>query len=180
MSANNKDLFYTNGKLAPQYYNDQFDQYEVAKGANGAAFHSIVDANGNPINSSNRLPVDIQGATINATLGDQQAKIADNIILQNATTIVSVGTPFSVNAFKTITIEISGTSTSRTINFEACSVSGAYYPITGVKLLDYSMATSTTGNNEVWQFDITGMENFRTNVTSIVGGSVTVKGKAVA
>lgn len=158
----------------PQYYDPVSDSFQPLSNLMQLAI------NGGVIDTNNRLPVDIQGATINATLGDQQSKIADNIILQNATTIISIGTPFSVNAYKTITIEITGTSTSRTINFEASSVSGVYYAIQGVKLLDYSMATSTTGNNEVWTFDITGLENFRANVTAIAAGNVTVKGKAVA
>jgi hypothetical protein len=146
----------------PQVYNTSTDSYEPMQGSDGAQHVKIIG-----------------GSTINATLGDQQAKTVD-VTLQNAVTSNGVGTPFSVAAYKTLTIEITGTSTSRTIAFEGSSVSGAYYPIQGVRLSDLSFGTSTTGNSEVWQFDITGLTNFRANLTAVTGGNVSVKGKAVA
>lgn len=181
MSANNKYLQTTvDGKPAPQYYNDTADQYEVTKGKNGAGYSTIVDANGTPIATGNRLPVDIGGATISATLGDQQAKTID-VVLQNNATAIGTGTPFSVAAYKTLTIEITGTSTGRTIVFEGSSTSGTFYSIQGVKLSDYSMATQTTGTSEVWSFDITGLTLFQARISAISAvGNVSVKGKAVA
>jgi hypothetical protein len=146
----------------PQVYNQTTDSYEPMQGSDGAQHVKIIG-----------------GSTINATLGDQQAKTI-NVTLQNAAASMGVGSPFSVGAYKTLTIEITGTSTGRTISFEGSSVSGAYYPIQGVRLSDLSFGTSTTGNNEVWTFDITGLTNFRTNITSVAGGNVTVNGKAVA
>lgn len=160
MPYNNKSLVKSgDGIVAPQVYNPNTDAYEVLQGSNGAI-------NVNMLNG-------------NVTLGDQQAKTT-TATLQNNVTTTGTGTPFTVGAYKTLTIEITGTSTSQNINFEASSISGTYYPIQGVRLSDYSMATSTTGINEVWTFDITGLQNFRANLTSVSGGNVTIQGKAVA
>lgn len=102
---------------------------------------------------------------------------------QNAVTTAGNGTAFGVTtaskSYKTITLEITGTSTSRTVVFEGSSVSGAWYPIQGVKLSDLSMGTQTTGKDEVWQFEVTGLAAFRTRVSAVAGGNVTVKGKVV-
>lgn len=103
-----------------------------------------------------------------------------DVTLQNAATAAGNGTPFVVEGFKTLTIEIIGTSTSRTIFFEAASVSNISLPIQGVKLLDMSVGSSTTGNNELWQFDVTGLVSFRARLSSVAGGNVSIKGKAVA
>lgn len=146
----------------PQVYNQSTDNYEPMQGSDGAQHVKIVG-----------------GSTINATLGDQQAKTVE-ITLQNAVSSAGVGTPFVVGAYKTLTIEITGTATTRNITFEGSSISGAYYSIQGVKLTDLSFGTSTTGINEVWSFDVTGLSTFRANLTTVVGGTVSVKGKAVA
>jgi len=133
----------------------------------------------NGINPDGSMNVSVVSGTINATLGDQQAKTID-VTLQDAATTAGNGTPFTVGAYKTLTIEINGTSTSRTVVFEGASTSGTYYPIQGVKLSDLSMATQTTGNGEVWTFEVTGLNTFRARISAVGGGSVTIKGKAVA
>lgn len=102
------------------------------------------------------------------------------VTLQDAVSAIGNGNPFSVGSFHTITLEIFGTSTSRTIVFEGCGSSGTFYPIQGVKLNDLSTGSQTTGTGEIWQFDITGLEVFRARVSAVSGGNVTVKGKAVA
>lgn len=102
-----------------------------------------------------------------------------DVVLQENATAISNGKTFVVGAVKTITIEITGTSTSRTIVFEASSVSGAYYPIQGTKLQDFTLSSQTSGLNELWVFDVTGLMNFRTRISDISGGSVNVRGKAV-
>jgi hypothetical protein len=102
-----------------------------------------------------------------------------DVVLQDTATTIGNGTPFTVGSTKTLTIEIYGTSTSNTMVFEGSSVSGTYYAIQGVKLLDYTMASQTTGINEVWMFDVTGLASFRARISNVSGGSVSVKGKAV-
>ena len=121
------------------------------------------DADGRPVTD-----VEIKGARV------------QDVVLQLDATAVGTGTPFEVGAAKTLTLEITGTSTSRTIVFEAASVSGAFYSIQGVKTSDFSMATQTTGKDEVWSFDVTGQVTFRARVSTVAGGNVSVKGKAVS
>lgn len=105
--------------------------------------------------------------------------LVSDVVLQNSVSEIGDGNLFEVGSFKTITIEISGTSTSRTVIFEGSSVSGTYYAIQGVRLSDLSTASQTTGTGELWQFDVTGLVNFRARLSSVTGGVVDVKGKAV-
>lgn len=171
-------------------------------GINGASRTLIYDASGNPLfTASNPAAVsltgsngqqvavtpegllkvlaDLNGATINATLGDQQAKTT-TIILQNAATAIGAGTPFTVGAYKTLTLSITGTSTSRTIAFEVSDADGNWTPIQGVRLSDFTLDTQTSTTGEKWTFEITGTTAFRANLVAISGGNITVKGTAVA
>lgn len=102
-----------------------------------------------------------------------------NTTLQNATSTGN-GTVFTVGSFKTLTISISGTSTSRTVLFEAADMDGNFTPFQGVRLSDLEMGVQTTGTNEKWQFEITGVTSFRARISAIAGGNVVVKGTAVA
>lgn len=116
--------------------------------------------------------------------GVKKVEISSNatldVTLQNAATSVGNGTPLDVEGFKTLTIEITGTSATRTILFEGSSLSGAYYAMMGTKLTDFSTAIQTTGTGEIWQFDITGLVNFRARISAISGGNVNVKGRVIA
>lgn len=103
-----------------------------------------------------------------------------DVILQDAAITVGEGAFFTVNSYKTLNIKIAGTSTSRTVVFEVAGFDGVYEPIQGVKVSDFSMASQTTGNNESWQFDITGFVSFRARISSLTGGDVSIKGRAIA
>lgn len=124
--------------------------------------------NGRAISDSNPVPVQANSSYVT------------DVTLQNAATATGNGTALAVGGLRTVTVEVTGTSTSRTIIFEGASVSGVYYAMMGVKLADFSTATQTTTNNEVWQFDVTGLVNFRTRISAVAGGNVSVKGKVVA
>lgn len=103
-----------------------------------------------------------------------------DVVLHDAVTALGNGAAFTVADAKTLTLEVYGTSATRTLLFEASGVTGAFYPIKGVKLTDLSMATQTTGTGELWQFDVTGVSQFRARLTVATGGNVSVKGKAVS
>lgn len=112
-------------------------------------------------------------------------RVKNSPILQNAATVAGNGTifyPASSNA--TLTFEITGTSTSRTIVFEMAGISGVYRPVTAFNVLDPSiMATQTTGGTdaapESWQVDVPYGWTFRARISAVSGGNVSVKGKAV-
>jgi hypothetical protein len=87
---------------------------------------------------------------------------------------------YEVGKYRTLTIEVYGTSASRTVNFSSIGYSGAVYPLTGVRLSDLSVATSTTGTGEIWTFEVAGLDFIKIDVVSIAGGNVSVKGRFVA
>jgi len=74
------------GKVAPQHYNDAMGDFEYSKGSDGALHTKVinqpsvtlVDKNGNPIDSENKLPVDVAFPTEQAVKdADVLAKLAD-------------------------------------------------------------------------------------------------------
>jgi len=98
----------------------------------------------------------------------------------NAATSIGNGTEFTVGNMKTLTIEIYGTSTSRTIEFYGKGDSGTLRSLKGINLSTFESATSTTGTGEIWQFDITGLVGVIIKLAAVSGGNVTVKGRAVS
>ena len=84
-----------------------------------------------------------------------------------------------VDDFDIIAIEIVGTATSGETFFEVqVTPNGNFYPIAGVRISDYSISTNSTGVNETWTFDVAAYYSFRTRVANILGGYLTVVGKA--
>ena len=102
------------------------------------------------------------------------------ITFHNAAIVAAQGTVLTVGGLKTLVIEISGTSASRTIAFEGAGASGTYRAINGVRSADLAVATSTNTSGEIWQFDITGFVTVSMNLTAVAGGNVTITGRAVA
>lgn len=103
-----------------------------------------------------------------------------DIIFHDAATVAGSGTIFDVGGYKTLTVEIYGTSTSRTVEFVARGPSGTDVALSGVNVSTNAVATSTTGTGEIWQFDITGLISVFMNLSAVAGGNVSVKGRAVA
>jgi len=60
------------GRPIPQYFNQTVDDYEPLLGENGAARSVLYGPNGQPISSSNRLPVDVGGAVDISDRADRQ------------------------------------------------------------------------------------------------------------
>lgn len=102
-----------------------------------------------------------------------------DVTFHDAATVAANGTVLTVNGYKTLTVEIYGTSTSRTVAFKGRGPSGEDRSLMGVNLSDFSTATSTTGTGELWQFDITGLTSVFMDLTSVSGGNVSIKGKVV-
>jgi hypothetical protein len=102
-----------------------------------------------------------------------------NWIFHSGISSPAEGTTFIVNRNDTVCVEISGTATSSTVQFKGLAPSGAYYSIMGVNLSDLSVATSTTGKGQLWQFDTTGIVGIQMNISAIDGGNLTVVGKVV-
>lgn len=100
---------------------------------------------------------------------------------QDAVAAPAVGGVLTVGRYKTLMVEVWGTSTSRTVKFEALGPEGATYrPLMGVRLSDLAAATQTTTSGEMWQFDVSGLTSVRMNLTAVAGGVIAVAGRAVA
>ena len=184
MGFEDKDIPYTTfqGSLVPlPFFEDTDGNTKQVKG-DKAPFVQIVGADGVPNSISNPLSVHVQGMTLSdgdIALGDVQSKVLA-VTYHKAVSVAAEGTNFMVDAYKTLTIEIYGTSMAREVRFYGKSASGTKRLIQGKNLLDFSMATSMTNNNEIWSFDITGLEYVIMEVVSIFGGNITIKGKVVA
>ena len=106
--------------------------------------------------------------------------IVSDITFHNEAVVAADGTVYTLDGDKTLTVEIYGTSTSRTIAFIGRGASGADRAISGINLNGFASAINTTGTGELWQFDITGLTSVFMDLQAVAGGNVSVKGKAVA
>lgn len=122
------------------------------------------------------------------TDGAQKVKIkasALDVTLQNAASAAGNGTPFSPNDGNyTLTFEITGTSTNRTVMFELAGPSGQYIPVTAFSVTDptkFAQQTSSGSNTapESWQVAVPAGYSFRARIGAVSAGNVTIKGKAV-
>lgn len=154
VSANSQLKKVGGGAIAPQHYNPNTNEFEIVYGSDGASHVKIQPD-------------------------------AQDVILQNAATIAGNGTPFApTNSNYTLTFEIVGTSTSRTVLFELAGPSGRYMPITAFSVTDPTKFNiQTTGGSdsspESWQVVIPAGYTFRTRISAVAGGNVMIKGKAV-
>lgn len=95
------------------------------------------------------------------------------------TTTPKEGNQFNVKHYKSLTLEIHGTSTSREVKFYGKVDSGIKRVISGFRLPNYEQASSTIGTGEVWYFDVTGLSAVLMEVTDVSGGYVYIRGKLV-
>ncbi len=104
-----------------------------------------------------------------------------NWVFHNASTSAGNGNVFKIRGdFQTINIEITGTATSSTVKFEGRSHdNGNWYSISGINISTLTIASQTTGKKELWQFDLTGLIEFRTKIDSIAGGNLSIIGRVV-
>lgn len=148
-------------------------------------FMSLLDSlgvkSGQMVRSDNSIANEADGINVDGSSNVRMiGSSTTDFVFHDAAIAVGEGTPFDVGGYRTVTIEITGTSTSRTILFEGSSVGGTYYPIKGMRLSDLMMGAQTTGTGEVWQFEVAGLVNFRARISAVSGGNVSVKGRAVA
>jgi len=102
--------------------------------------------------------------------------LANKSIHVNTTTI-STGSEIECTQAETITLEIVGTSTSRTILFQGKTENGIWYDVYGVCRNKNITDKQTTGKDEVWVLPLLGFTYFRCNITAISGGTISIFGK---
>ena len=101
------------------------------------------------------------------------------VVFHNASTTSNPGTEFEVGEYQTLSVKIFGTSTSRTVNFRGVVGDDVPEALLGFRCEDLVMGTSTTANNERWEFDIAGYDKVFFGLASVAGGNVSVIGKVV-
>lgn len=78
----------------------------------------------------------------------------------------------------TLVIEIIGTTSGSTVNFEIkVTPDGDYSPVAGIRINDFKVGTSTTGIGEVWTFEIGSYYSFRCRVSDMSGGDLTINSR---
>lgn len=100
-----------------------------------------------------------------------------NFTFQDSITSPATGEILYSGKHDNVTVFITGTSTSRTIAFQACDEDGNWYSCQAIRLSDSIKATSTTGTAEAWVIDTTLWSGVRTNVIAVAGGTVKIVGK---
>lgn len=127
----------------------------------------IYGPDGNPISSSDPLPVSLTGSN------------TKQVTLANAVSGTGAQQAQPVGGFKTLTIEVYGTATSFTVQIQGIGKSGTPYPLTAVNLsgLTTTQSISTAG---LYQIDVTGLASVQANITAVSGGNLTVAGELVA
>jgi len=101
--------------------------------------------------------------------------IQDSKLIQNAQTKVSTGDYINVTNSDDLVISVYGTSTSFTLLFQGSLDNINYFGISGTKLSDpMAFSASTSSLSEAWEFDVSALASFRTSLTVIGNGNVTV------
>lgn len=97
----------------------------------------------------------------------------------NAVTVPTTGTAMPINEeIDKVIIKIEGTSTSRTVSFWRRLFGGNLIPIAGYNAATKKLEISTTGNDEIWEFE-TNDDEIVAKVDNVSGGYVTIRGRGV-
>lgn len=103
--------------------------------------------------------------------------IVKDVVFHSASATTQTGEILDVGAYQTLTIEIYGTSSTRTVQFFGRGEGDTNIALLGTKLTDGTTGSSSTGNNELWRFNITGLKKVVMNLSAVSGGNVSVKGR---
>lgn len=99
---------------------------------------------------------------------------------QDAVTSTGNGQELRINNGLSLTLSLSGTASARTVTFEGKGETGDFVPVKGYNLETSDLATQSSGiTDEIWVFDVVGIDYFRVKVDSISGGNLSAKGKLV-
>ena len=93
----------------------------------------------------------------------------------DAATVAADGTDMDVAGLATVSVQISGTSTSRTILFKHSINNIDFLDIMGQDIATLSPSVSTTDTGKTFMFDVRGITKLRMDLDAVAGGYVTVK-----
>ena len=100
-------------------------------------------------------------------------------LFQDAETTTGNGNILYITKGDIVTLEVYGTATSGTVIFEGLMPSGTYYPVRGLRLSDYTVATQSVSVGELWEIDASNFVAIRTRISAVSGGNITVTSRVV-
>lgn len=114
--------------------------------------------------------------TVPVSLSDRIVAAAST--LQNAASATGNGSVYTNSGgSKKVTVELKGTSTSRTWVFEMAGPSGTYVAAKGFNVNTWDTAISSNGGSnaapESWEFTVPPGWSLRTRLSAIAGGNAT-------
>ena len=183
------DEFYWNGvawvSFAGKFGIDQTTDGITNKVQSRNATHDNFNANANlqvgDIDVSDLNPVPVKLFVSSTPLSNTNAlPVRSNYLdftFHDESATPTSGSELNVEFYKILTVEIYGTSSARTINFRCTVASDTSMVLQGIKISDFTLASSTTGNAEIWQFDIEGLTTVFFDLTSVTDGYVSIKGR---
>ena len=97
----------------------------------------------------------------------------------DAATVAADGTDMDVAGLNTVSVQISGTSTTRTILFKHSVDNTNFLDIIGMDIATLSPSVSTTSTGKTFMFDVRGISKLRIDLEAVASGNVTIKGLGI-
>jgi hypothetical protein len=105
--------------------------------------------------------------------------ISRNHTFHDAATVAADGTDMDVAGLATVSVQISGTSTSRTVLFKSSVDNTNFLDIMGMDIATLSPSVSTTDTGKIFMFDVRGISKLRMDISAVAGGNITIKGLGI-
>jgi hypothetical protein len=153
-------------KIGQQRYYDKLHKTDGAPVSTVELFQSLI-ASG-----------ETSEAALHSILGALTQEDTLEVVLHNNAVTVGEGSRFVVGNYRSLRVAISGDALTRTVQFKGI-MGGIPYAMAGIRMSDLEPESGTENNNEVWIFDITGLDGVEAHITAIDGGTVSIRGKAV-
>lgn len=101
--------------------------------------------------------------------------------IHDAITAISTGIELGISGEDSLAIDITGTATSFTANFEgSINDKTTWEPIGMVNKADFTTGITTSTKNRIYETDVSLLTHFRVNVTAISGGNITVYARSIS
>ena len=100
----------------------------------------------------------------------------EDLVFHDESATPNAGLEFEVGNYKDLRIAIEGTATSSQVMFRG-QLGGVNAPLLGIKIDSIETANSTTGLDEVWEFDISNFDKIWFGLPTVSGGTVTITGR---
>ena len=166
-------IYYTDTQKREIYHNGNWTEYLDNVDVDLAEVSISVDNVGiKDADTDETVNVDSDG-----NLATKNTSKTLNLVFHDESSTPNAGLEFEVLDYKNLRVGISGTATSSEVVFRGES-GGVVTPLTGIREEGLLLGSSTTLLDEVWEFDIESYDKVWFGLPTVVGGNVSVKGKA--